>query len=102
MQPCAHDPTKKCFGYNGIGDLPRTPKGTPVCQRSFFEYGKHDSNTGCPKEYSVVLNHNACQVAANCLDLCEEHDFRVGEENQTEHLNYPVGCFLHNKGPDGS
>lgn len=94
-QSLPHDnQTEICYYFNGNGAPPSNPHGFPVCFRADYLNGTVDTNGGCDKHYEVVMDEHTCEAAAECLGMEKEHEFRIGEQNWTKHLEYPKGCFI--------
>lgn len=112
--PCKEDVRGICYFFNGIGDTPygclkaadgtlgkiftdgrkRQIKGVPVCSRPKFLNGTIDGNDGCPNGYGVVMDEDKCREAGTCLGACEGEEFRKGVLNQSQHNDFPEGCFF--------
>jgi len=93
---CAEAANKVCYFYNGDGDWPTAPKGSPVCSRPKYLNGTKDTNGGCPTGYEVIQNEDSCAATANCLGYAAAAEFRIGTQNASKTLESPLGCFIHN------
>lgn len=96
---CSESPKNVCYFYNGDGDWPSQPKGTPICSRPKHLNGTKDSaakDGGCPSGYKVVDDGETCYKSAGCLGYCTGAEFRIGTSNASKHLEYPRGCFIDN------
>jgi len=94
--------THVCYFFNGNKETPgnggATIIGTPVCHRMrYLNYIAPDTDTrdaGCPVGYRVILEDLPCRQVQNCLGDAPGDQFRVGLSNASQHLDYPLGCFI--------
>lgn len=89
---------KICYFFNPTGYDPCTQgkpcEGTPVCFAAKYHLGAHDANGGCPASYEVIDNEHTCRASASCQNLCPGEHFLIGQSgNQSQHDEYPEGCF---------
>jgi len=72
-----------------------TVTGQPVCSRPKFSEGAVNTNSDCPGGYGNILDETKCSRAAICLGHTPGTEIRTTFENQSEHDNFPRGCFIH-------
>jgi hypothetical protein len=94
---CSEDPKGVCYFYNPIGDVPKHPKGSPVCSRPRYLNGTAEAATGvkCPTDYQSIMHEDACQEAGVCLGFCSGTEFRKAVQNASKFEEFPLGCFIH-------
>jgi len=96
---CGEDPKGVCYFYNPVGDVPKHPKGEPVCSRPRYLNGTANATTGvkCPADYQSIMHEDACQEAGVCLGYCSGTEFREAVQNASKFEEFPLGCFIHAK-----
>jgi len=96
--------TGTCYFWNDAPFMPNNiQKGTPVCRRAYYAWGvatAHDTNNGCPPQYTPVINEQECDVAYTCNTMMPGSPYRVGETAMSDQRMYPLGCFYLRSGTE--
>jgi len=91
---CKEAANKICYFYNEGEPENKDVKGTPVCSRPKHTMGAANSNGGCPDGYMVLDDETKCSSAAGCLGRGKGTEFRKGQHDAGEHVQFPRGCFV--------